>query len=165
MSLVKVTPDLAVNVCVCGAENEVPLNEVTVTPDTVGFPKCPHCDDCMTYIAAQPYEDGWEDLDEDSVKRYVMGQYLHFHAAKNLDSTIHSRTLSREEIVQRASEEGRYEFVSQKVKVLEVAVHPIKRKAWERFKETGKITPKRLQKALATPKNADFKNRLKDQFQ
>lgn len=161
MSLLKVTPEYAVNVCICGAENTVQISDVSIIRDSVILPQCPLCKDCVSCYPALPYEDSWEELGEESVKRYVMGQHLHFFALRNEFARVMPEESHRKEIVQRMFDEGRYEFVDADMTEITNTVHPLKKAQWERFKLTSEITPKSKQKKMAAPKNPAFKESLK----
>lgn len=161
MSLLKVTPTVLVNVCACGAENEVLVAETTLLMDSVTLPMCPHCNECVSSFIAQPYEDSWEELDEASIRRYVLAQHAHYFATHDAQSKLFDDQSTKAEIIDRMTAEGRYEFVDASLSELVNTVHPIKETVWKRFKETGKPTLKRMRKALSEPKNKKFKDSIR----
>jgi len=169
MSLLKVSPDELVYVCACGAENNIPMSKVVLIGDAVSLPMCEECNDCASSIIPPHYSDGWEELDDMTIKRQVMAQYAHYFAVKSGQSKVRQDyrdgkwedVESKESIFQRISEQGRYDFVDAAITKLEADVHPLKRKVWKNFKETGKPTPKVKRHLLDATKSPSFRRSIK----
>jgi hypothetical protein len=166
MSLLKVTPHNLVNVCVCGAENDVDLKDVVLDGDAVVLPICPHCKDCVTCVLPGPYEDGWEDMEEAAVKRQLMAQYAHFFATHHPESQLASSpsvdSKTKEAIIHRMQNRGCYEFVDETVSKITNEVHPLKWEAWDYFNKNRSPMPQYEKRPPLLPKDRVFKSSLKN---
>jgi len=161
MSVLKVTADEVVNVCACGAENSIPMADVVVNFDTVVLPVCPRCQECRTCITAQPYDDAWENLSDDAIRRYAIAQVLHHRAINHSETKTFHPQQSKDEIRGFMESENRYEFVDEAVAEFHADVHPMKKQPWEKFKETGEITKERDKNKDVPIRNPKLKKSIK----
>lgn len=142
MSVLSVTATEIVNVCACGAENIIQMGDVVINGNTIVFPFCPVCEKSRSFVAAQPYDDGWGGLDDSAIRRSVVSQAVHYHALKHPDTDTFFPGGDKAALFARMDSEGRYCFVDKSVAQFTADVHPLKEEHWKKFKETGVHTPK-----------------------